>query len=213
MQMRPSADEVPTAPDVSGREVLRSSGRAALRWSVDDTVPASGMARDDASGADNGTTMAWVPVGPWRLWAMFGFAGDPARTAGRPTRLLDRADRLSALIGIGPALRDARCSMITKLRAGVARDSRIPPTGYGLRLRRKPPSRAYDSVIIFSSLTLPLNRLLFLAVCGCATLRAHRLRRSIDRMSRRRYEGLCRSFVQGLKYIVRHLEREYVMTV
>jgi hypothetical protein len=40
-------------------------------------VPASGMARDDASGADNGTTMAWVRAGLWRPWAMFGFAGDP----------------------------------------------------------------------------------------------------------------------------------------
>jgi hypothetical protein len=78
MQMPPSADEAPTAPDVSDREALRSSGRAALRWLADDTVPAFGTGRDDAFGAVSGTTMAWVRVGLRLPWATFGFADNQA---------------------------------------------------------------------------------------------------------------------------------------
>jgi hypothetical protein len=82
MQMPPSVDEAPTAPDVSDREALRSSGPVALRWSADDTVPAFGTGRDDAFGAVNGTTMASVRVGLWLQWATFGFANNQAHGTG-----------------------------------------------------------------------------------------------------------------------------------
>src|ERR1700752_4920754 len=82
---RPSVDEAPTvlgasdrgAPSASDRGAPSASDRMAGA-SAGDTGRASGTVPDGASGTVNGTPKAWGRVGLSRLWASFGFVGDPS---------------------------------------------------------------------------------------------------------------------------------------